>query len=292
MREDLRKLFAAHSASPEALRGRFEMFYTDKLSICHMLQRPENEMPAFRHAHKEYEFLLPRTPIPFLLNDDAVYFGEVGYVFPVQSGRSHGVKHSLFNVSHCDIAINREYMDELMTYKGVAGVQFNYEFRVSNDLETCIDAFKREFQRGAQADRRKLRLLGELICLELITLGTDPGEDTRKEKHRYQKGIQSAAEYLNENYHRDVQLAALAGMYGFSKNYFIKVFKDSLGESPYSYLCKLRVSRAKLLLETTDEPVAQIAEKCGFARPNSFSTQFKVSTGVTPKSYREQFGRL
>ena len=71
-------------------------------------------MFAFSHAHDQYEFIIPHTPIPFLLNDDAVYFGAVGYVFPVQSGRGHGMKYSLSDISHSDIVVQKDYLEDLM----------------------------------------------------------------------------------------------------------------------------------------------------------------------------------
>ena len=286
MQEDMMRLFSAHTPAPETVRDRFELFFTDQLSVSSMIKKPENVIPPFRHAHDEYEFIIPHTPVPYLLNEGAVYFGAMGYVFPVQSGRSHGVKYAMADISHTDIVVNKVYFEALMARRGVADIQFNYEFRVNDDFQYYLDAFKRAFRTGP-ADEHKLRLLGELMCIELITLGTDPRLDTRKAKHGYQKGVQSIAEFLNENYHRKIVIEELAAMCGFSKNYFIKMFKDSLGDSPHAYLSKLRISRAKLLLDTTDNSIRQIAERCGFQKANSFTAQFKATTGITPKEYRE-----
>lgn len=285
--ENLMKLFAAHSPAPETMQLRFTHAFTEQLSVVELIKSPDNIVPAFVHAHEEYEFIVPHTPIPFLLNEGAVYFGEIDWVFPVQSGRTHGIKYELSNISHSNIAIRKEYFEDILREKGLIGTAFNYEFRLSDELKLYINAFKKEFSKGEKKDPYKLKHLAALICVELIDAGTNPDLDTRKERHSYQKGIRSAAEFLNDNYRRDVLIDELAAMCGFSKNYFITSFKRSLGESPYSYLSKIRLSKAKLLLETTNETVQDIAIKCGFKKSNTLTSLFKAATGKTPTEYRQ-----
>lgn len=288
--DDMIKLFAAHSPAPQTIKFRFSHAYTQHLSIVELYKSPDNIMPEFTHTHDEYEFIIPHTPIPFLIKDGAVYFGEVGWIFPVQSGRPHGVRYAIADVSHSDIVIRKEYCEKIMHEKGLPGAEFNYYFRLSDELKIYLSTFKREFSKGKKRDTHKLEHLAALICIELIDAGTPPVFDARRggrECHGYQKGIHSAAEFLNDNYHRDVLIEELAAMSGFSKNYFIASFKRTLGESPYSYLSKLRISKAKLLLETTNESVHDIAIKCGFKKSNTLTSLFKSSTGKTPTEYRK-----
>ena len=174
------------------------------------------------------------------------------------------------------------------------GAEFNYYFRSSDELKMYLGTFKKEFSKGNAKDVHKLNHLAALICIELIEAGTDPKLDSRtgKERHGYQKGIHSVAEFLNDNYHRDIVIDELAAMCGFSKNHFIASFKRSLGESPYSYLSKLRISKAKLLLETTNENIQEIAVQCGFKKANTLTSLFKSETGKTPSEYRQDIGSL
>jgi two-component system response regulator YesN len=41
-------------------------------------------------------------------------------------------------------------------------------------------------------------------------------------------------------------------------------------------------------MENTDMPIAEIAEKTGFASQSYFSTAFKASIGLTPSQYKQQ----
>ena len=284
--QQMMSLFAAHSPTPETMKDRFQLCFCAHMSLCTMIKRPDNAIPPFAHTHDEYEFIIPYTPIPFLLNDGAVYFGDVDFVFPVQSGRPHGVRYKISDISHDNIVVRKEYLEHLLVQRGRTGCEFNYEFRLSDDLKFYLQAFKAEFARGEPLNNHKMDLLCELICLELIDAGADPSLDTRKAKYGYQKGVQAVAVFINDNYNRDISMDELAAMCGFSRNYFLRVFKNALGESPYSYLSKMRISRAKLLLETTADSIQEIAEKCGFKKANSFTSQFKTVTGVTPRAYR------
>ena len=47
------------------------------------------------------------------------------------------------------------------------------------------------------------------------------------------------------------------------------------------------MNKAKDLLTTTALPINQIAFSVGYEDPLSFSKAFKLVTGVSPKSYRE-----
>ena len=292
--DDTLKLFSAHTPKTGTMQLRFTHAYTENLSIVELVKSPDNPVPEFSHAHDEYEFIVPHTPIPFLVNDGAVYFGEVGWVFPVHTGRSHGLKYEISNVSHSGIVIRKEYFENIMREKGVDGAEFNYYFRLSDELKMYLSTFKKEFSTGKTKDIHKLKNLSALICIELIDAGTDPALDARigRERHGYQKGIHSIAEFLNDNYHRDIVIDELAAMCGFSKNHFIASFKRTLAESPYSYLSKLRISKAKLLLETTNESIQDIAVKCGFKKANTLTSLFKSETGKTPKEYRQYVGSL
>ncbi|MEO1593102.1 MAG: helix-turn-helix transcriptional regulator, partial [Cyanobacteria bacterium J06632_22] len=78
----------------------------------------------------------------------------------------------------------------------------------------------------------------------------------------------------------------LAQLVGMSQFHFGRLFKQSLNLSPYQYLLRQRVERAKQLLKQTDNPVSEIALECGFNSHSHLGRKFRQLTGVTPKTYR------
>ncbi|HZF32138.1 MAG TPA: helix-turn-helix transcriptional regulator, partial [Gammaproteobacteria bacterium] len=74
-----------------------------------------------------------------------------------------------------------------------------------------------------------------------------------------------------------------------SKRNLTRRFRDATGESPKEYIQRVRIDRAKSLLETSDMPVEQIAERVGYADTSAFTRQFSRQTMMTPKEYRNRF---
>ena len=54
------------------------------------------------------------------------------------------------------------------------------------------------------------------------------------------------------------------------------------------YLSEWKLMQAKILLETTNKPVAIIAEEIGYASEAAFSRAFKVFLGCSPSIIRQK----
>ena len=65
------------------------------------------------------------------------------------------------------------------------------------------------------------------------------------------------------------------------------LFKELLNTTFINYLNELRLSRAALLLSTTDTPVIEVAGKSGFNNISNFNRAFKMYYGITPSKYRK-----
>ena len=78
---------------------------------------------------------------------------------------------------------------------------------------------------------------------------------------------------------------------GLSNSSFTRAFQKYTGKLPMDYLVELRTNYAKELLAETDQSVVEIAEAVGYYSVSSFSKRFKSTTGLTPKEYRQRFGK-
>ena len=76
---------------------------------------------------------------------------------------------------------------------------------------------------------------------------------------------------------------------GFDKDHLRRLFKRETGKTPLEYLTELRITRAKQLLERSDDiTVSAVAESVGFSDSLYFSTCFKKKVGFSPSEYRNR----
>ncbi|MCL2448454.1 MAG: AraC family transcriptional regulator [Polyangiaceae bacterium] len=92
--------------------------------------------------------------------------------------------------------------------------------------------------------------------------------------------------YVEEHLGADIGLTDLATLVGYSPDRLARVFKKSFGVSPYQYVLRRRVERAKALLRGRAESIGEVAVACGFATQSHFTSAFKARTGLTPRAYR------
>lgn len=81
-------------------------------------------------------------------------------------------------------------------------------------------------------------------------------------------------------------LQRLAGVAGMSIEALRQHSRRDTGRSPMAHVTQLRLSRASVLLQTTGQPIAEIAVGVGYANEAAFSTAFKRVIGVPPSAYR------
>lgn len=98
--------------------------------------------------------------------------------------------------------------------------------------------------------------------------------------------VQVARERIESRYRENVTLDDLASVACVSPSYLIRLFRDQLGTTPYNYLLRYRITRAKELLAETAMPIDQIARETGFSSASNFSYRFRKMEGQSPSSYR------
>ena len=101
--------------------------------------------------------------------------------------------------------------------------------------------------------------------------------------------ITSITRYLQEHMGEDVSLGVLSEEFHLNPQYISQLFKSEIGVGFLAYLTGIRMERAKKLLLTTDLPVAEVSEQCGYGDYRVFTKVFKKNENVTPSQYRRDF---
>ncbi|GAB2020994.1 AraC family transcriptional regulator [Pseudolactococcus yaeyamensis] len=92
--------------------------------------------------------------------------------------------------------------------------------------------------------------------------------------------------YLEEHHTEEVSLSTLSQTLYISPTYISRIFKEETGESPINYLIKLRLERAKELLENqATMTVKEAANQVGYQDAYYFSKLFKKYYGKAPSAF-------
>jgi transcriptional regulator GlxA family with amidase domain len=84
----------------------------------------------------------------------------------------------------------------------------------------------------------------------------------------------------------DASMLLGANVAALSRSHFSRAFKHSLGLSPMEYVVVRRVERAKAMITSTRESLADVAVACGFADQSHLNRRFRDHIGMSPGQWR------
>jgi AraC-like DNA-binding protein len=100
------------------------------------------------------------------------------------------------------------------------------------------------------------------------------------------RAVQLIKTYLQDNFSSNISLEQLANLTSLNRSYLVRVFCQSVGMPPYTYLNQVRVEKAKQLL-TQGVSVAEVAIAVGMSDQSHLTRHFKRIVGITPGQYRQ-----
>ncbi|HAV13403.1 MAG TPA: AraC family transcriptional regulator [Opitutae bacterium] len=102
------------------------------------------------------------------------------------------------------------------------------------------------------------------------------------------KLVSNAKRYIKQRYSEKISLDEAAHAVNASTRHFCKVFKEATGITFTDYLARVRVEKAKNMLQNPHLRVSEIAFETGFESISQFNRSFKRVTGKTPTQFRDQ----
>ncbi|MFE5317549.1 AraC family transcriptional regulator [Paenibacillus sp. NPDC056579] len=100
--------------------------------------------------------------------------------------------------------------------------------------------------------------------------------------------VVEACHYVSLHLDKRISLEEVADHLFLNSSYFSRLFKKETGETFIEYVTRMKMNRAKELLDQTNHPVGKICEMLGYDNQSYFIKIFKASVGVTPLEYRGQ----
>jgi transcriptional regulator GlxA family with amidase domain len=102
-------------------------------------------------------------------------------------------------------------------------------------------------------------------------------------------GLTATRTWALERLHEPLTVDALARHAHMSSRTFARRFVAETGHAPKRWLIAQRVHHARRLLETTDLPVEDVAQRSGFGSAAAMRIHFARATATRPTAYRRTF---
>ncbi|MDQ6422787.1 helix-turn-helix domain-containing protein [Paenibacillus sp. LHD-117] len=119
-------------------------------------------------------------------------------------------------------------------------------------------------------------------CLSIIAADMYGGIASKRAE------IAEACQYVTQRLDRKITLEEVAEQLFMNPSYFSRLFKKETGETFIEYVTRMKMHRAKELLEESATPVGKICETLGYDNQSYFIKLFKSFSGLTPVEYRSQ----
>ena len=98
--------------------------------------------------------------------------------------------------------------------------------------------------------------------------------------------VRTVEEFIDANWDKPIDVPAMARVAKVSARSLFRQFKHDRGYSPADFVKRVRLDRAREMLEQCAEggSVTQIALRCGFQNPGHFARDFRLAFGELPSA--------
>lgn len=187
--------------------------------------------------------------------------------------------------------VTRQEMVQM--YKGTGSINYLYSFCI--EFHIIVDRFLRQYLIGYEGGHILDSIRNIVLCSDLNALLKYNREYVFQLKSQLDQTTPYANDtvcqiqtYINEHYSENISLQTLAEQFFLHPNYLSRLFQEKSGHNFIDYLTQVRVEKSKRLLSDTGFSMYDISQMVGYSTPNYFSKVFKISTGMTPKQYRDK----
>ncbi|WP_319446894.1 MULTISPECIES: AraC family transcriptional regulator [unclassified Mycobacterium] len=97
--------------------------------------------------------------------------------------------------------------------------------------------------------------------------------------------VSAAVDYVRAHMNQRVTVNEMAERVRMSPSAFAHHFRESIGVSPYQFVKRVRLERARVLLVEEGLSVRETARQVGYSSLSHFISEFKRRYGVTPRGY-------
>ena len=241
----------------------------------------KHEIACLPHFHKNREFLFClRGPQEVIINGQKIVLksGDIVHVDEFEVHSYSNCKHAeafILVLSSCYF----ELFDKNYTGRRLPRLMCSADKNAS--IFAIVEEWKSVYRKDKYVeDYYKILVNSNRLFLEMAQqYGTEKRHDSPSKMD-----MVNILDYIDKHYNENINVEMIARHFGFTRQYFARIFNERLGENFRSYLNNLRISKFLQIRSQVgkSETALKIALDCGF---NSEATFYRAY-----KSYFESIG--
>ena len=256
----------------------------------------EGSQPFMMHCHEEMELIVVRHGRLKVKNEDELLVLEAGDVWLVPPFVSHSIEEGTEDSLRLAILMDLKLMDswerqacERLDFGNILEHTDLYSGHwppeVSCKVQRIIEDMYKEYTLRGKAWEFAVKTLLNALFVYIIREMPAGREKRQSPGAATMKTILS---YISMHYCSDISLKDCAVQVGFHPNYLSRYFREQMGITFQEYIKKLRIDRAKWLLQNENMSVTEVLFQSGFRDIRTFNKLFKKECGVTPTGFRKK----
>ena len=215
-----------------------------------------------------------------LLHQGALLFGNHGACYECR--HDHGVGDCCISVQ-----IAPDYFEELAA-TSAGSSRFRFPVPMASASREILPAtLLLDELTGVQDPLLAEEQLTHFVASAVRTL-SGGGHGSQRVSAQDERRISRALRYMEHHADQAIDLERLASVAVMSKFHFLRVFRRTLGMTPYQYLLGIRLRRTARRLLSSTEAISKIAFDTGFGDLSTFNRTFRSAFGVSPNAFRQR----
>ncbi|WP_124065465.1 response regulator [Clostridium sp. E02] len=111
---------------------------------------------------------------------------------------------------------------------------------------------------------------------------------SEEKKKRADKAVNYIQKFIEENISEDLSLVRLSEQVFLNPSYLSRLYKQVFGVNLSEFIDRVRIKRAKELLEKENVKIYEVAKMVGYETATSFTRFFRKGTGRSPQEYHNE----
>jgi len=237
------------------------------------------------HSHPAWNFIVHLNERQVLENFETKWEGEGFTVTAIPPLVVHTDKPHELNTRYASIFVSGDFLaSEAALYPGEPiPAEKPFSFSVDNDVLNYVKEFIAEYESDLPGYDRLLDSISLKIAHLLI-------RGIKNIKSRWSNitermEINKTCDFIHQFYWKKLKVSDLAEIAAISESHFAHVFKKETGFSPLDYVNRIRIDKAKKLLNAGNNSMTEIALQVGFSSSSHFSSTFVKFAGASPTEF-------